>query len=119
MDRRFDPRLPADLPVTILRLDDEMKIAGSLVDISESGICALLSEHVPPGTLVQVGILEVGLYGEIVYSHEENGGFRTGVFVEQVLLETSNVSRVVQSYLDTSTASAGYRTMADASEPLL
>lgn len=119
MDRRFDPRLPADLPVSIVRLDDDTKVAGSLMDISESGICALLSESIPAGTLVQVSILEVGLYGEIVYSHDEGSGFRTGVFVEQVLLETSNVSRVVQSYLETSAASAGYRTMADASEPLI
>lgn len=118
MDRRYDPRMPADLPVSIVQLDDDTKIVGSLVDISESGICAFLPEPVAPGTLVQVNILEVGLFGEIVYSNEETGGFRTGVFVEQVLLETSNVSRVVRCYLETSAASAEFRTVADA-EPFV
>lgn len=119
MDRRYDPRLPADLPVSIVQLDDETKLVGTLVDISESGICAFLPEPVAPGTLVQVGILEVGLYGEVVYSNEETGGFRTGVFVEQVLLETSNVSRVVQSYLETAAATAGFQRLADVGEPLV
>jgi len=101
MDRRYDKRLPADLPVSIVQLEDGSKMVGCLVDISESGICASLPESLAPGTLVQVGVLEVGLFGEIVYSQPETDGFRTGIFVEQVLLETSNVSRIVQSYLDT------------------
>ena len=100
MDRRYDMRLPTYLPVSIVQLEDGAKIVGTLVDISESGICASLPESIASGTLVQVGILQVGLFGEIVYSQPEGDGFRTGVFVEQVLLETSNVSRIVQSYLE-------------------
>src|ERR1700680_4212852 len=107
MDRRYDMRVPPYLPVSIVQLEDGTKIVGTLVDISESGICASLPEALAPGTLVQVGVLEVGLFGEIVYSNPETDGFRTGIFVEQVLLETSNVSRIVQSYLETSASTAG------------
>jgi hypothetical protein len=107
MDRRHDMRLPTYLPVSIVQLEDGAQITGTLVDISESGICATLPEPLDPGSLVQVGILQVGLFGEIVYSQPEADGFRTGIFVEQVLLETSNVTKIVQSYLEGSNSLAG------------
>ena len=113
MDRRYETRLPSDLPVTIVQLDDGSRIKGSLFDISESGICALLPVSLAPGTAVEVNVLEVGLYGEIVYSQPETDGFRTGVYVEQVLLETSNVARIVQSYLETSKVTSGLDMMAE------
>ncbi len=102
MERRHDSRIPTDLPVTVMQLDNETEVTGGLIDISESGICALLPVSVDPGTMVQVNVLEVSLYGEVVYSQDETDGFRTGIFVEQVLLETSNVTRIVQSYFETS-----------------
>ena len=113
MDRRYETRLPSDLPVTIVQLEDGNRIVGSLVDISESGICASLPLALAPGTTVEVNVLEVGLYGEIVYSQPEADGFRTGVYVEQVLLETSNVARIVQSYLGTSKAIGDLDIMAE------
>jgi hypothetical protein len=113
MDRRYDMRVPTYLPVSIVQLEDGTKIVGTLVDISESGICASLPESMDPGTLVQVHVLEVGLFGEIVYSNPEVDGFRTGIFVEQVLLETSNVAKIVQSYLESSNDTAGLRLVAD------
>lgn len=117
MDRRYETRLPTDLPVSIVQLEDSTKLVGSLVDISESGICALLPKNVVPGTLVEVRILEVSLCGEVIYCQPDDTDFRTGIFVEQVLLETSNVSRIVQSYLETSAATAGLDLEADVTEP--
>src|ERR1700737_525978 len=69
MDRRYDMRVPTDLPVSVVQLEDGTKFVGTLVDISDSGICASLPESLAPGTLVQVRVLEVGLFGEIVYSN--------------------------------------------------
>ena len=117
MDRRYDMRIPTDLPVSIVQLEDGTKVVGTLLDISDSGICATLPASLGPGTLVQVGILEVGLFGEVVYSQPETDGFRTGIFVEQVLLETSNVSRIVQSYSEASDATAGLGLVADKPRP--
>ena len=117
MDRRYDTRLPADLPVGVVLLNEDTKAVGTLVDISESGICALLPTSPPAGTLVRVEILEVSLYGEIVYSQPEGTSFRTGVFVEHVLLETSNVSRIVQSYLQATASAADLDLLADSPEP--
>ncbi len=117
MDRRYDTRLPADLPVGVVLLNEDTNAVGTLVDISESGICAMLPASLPAGTLVKVEILEVSLYGEIVYSQPENTSFRTGIFVEHVLLETSNVSRIVQSYLQTTASSADLDLLADSTEP--
>jgi PilZ domain len=117
MDRRFETRLPADLPVSVALLDDDSQAVGTLVNISESGICAILSTSLPPGTLVRVDVLEVGLYGEIVYSEPETDCFRTGIFVEQALLETSHVSQIVQTYFDKAASSAGLDAFADTPEP--
>ncbi len=113
MDRRYETRLPSNLPVTIVQLEDGDRIIGSLVDISESGICASLPVSIDPGTTVEVNVLEIGLFGEIVYSQPEADGFRTGVYVEQVLLETSNVSNIVRSYLESSKAVTDLQMMAE------
>jgi hypothetical protein len=113
MDRRYETRLPSNLPVTIVQLEDGDRIVGSLVDISESGICASLPVAIDPGTTVEVSVLEISLFGEIVYSQPEADGFRTGVYVEQVLLETSNVSSIVRSYLETSKATTDLEIMAE------
>jgi hypothetical protein len=116
MDRRYDTRLPSDLPVGLVLLNEDTKTVGGLVDISESGICALLPISLSAGTLVRVDILEVSLYGEIVYSQPETNCFRTGIFVEHVLLETSNVARIVETYLQTAASSADVSLLADSPE---
>jgi hypothetical protein len=101
----------------VVLLNEETKAVGTLVDISESGICALLPTSLPAGTLVRVDILEVSLYGEIVYSQPETAHFRTGIFVEHVLLETSNVSRIVESYLHSTASTSAEDLLADTPEP--
>ena len=99
MDRRFHQRLPTDLPVRLTQLDGDGELAGQLEDISDSGICSLFPEAVEPGAMVKLEILGLTLYGHIVYSNPEDGAFRTGIFVEPALLDSSNITELVRDFI--------------------
>ncbi len=99
MDRRFNQRISSDLPVRLTQLDDGVELSGQVQDLSDSGICGLFNQPLPPGALVKLEILGLTLYGDIVYSNPEDDVFRTGIFVEPALLDSSNITELVKSYL--------------------
>jgi hypothetical protein len=99
MDRRFNQRYSTDLRVLLTQLDGGTDTTGQLEDISDSGICAMFVVPLPPGGIVKLEILGLSLYGHIVYSKPEDGGFRTGIFVEPALLDSSNITDLVKDYL--------------------
>jgi hypothetical protein len=102
MDRRFNQRFPVDLPVLVTQLDDGMESSGQLEDISDSGICSLFEVSMMPGAIVKLEILGLTLYGHIVYSKPEDSAFRTGIFVEPALLDSSNITELVRNHLSAS-----------------
>lgn len=103
MDRRFNPRYSTDLQVLLTHLDADYdsvgQFRGQLEDISDSGICSLFPHELAPGDIVKLEILGLVLYGHIVYSTPEDGAFRTGIFVEPALLDSSNITDLVKNYL--------------------
>jgi hypothetical protein len=99
MDRRFNERLSADLPVLLTQLDDDVESAGWVEDISDSGICSLFKEPIAPGAVVKLEILGLTLYGHIVYSNPQDDVFRTGIFVEPALLDSSNITELVKDFI--------------------
>src|ERR1700733_1051503 len=101
IDRRFNQRISTDLPVRLTQLDDGVELPGQLQDISDSGICSIFKDPQTPGALVKLEILGLILYGHIVYSNPEDDAFRTGIFVEPALLDSSNITELVKSYLIT------------------
>jgi hypothetical protein len=101
MDRRYDQRITAELPVLLTLLDSEQETSGRLLNISESGIAVLLRTRAEPGALVKLEILGIIFYGHVAHSKPEGSGFRTGIFVEPALLDSSNIVELVNSYLVT------------------
>jgi hypothetical protein len=100
MDRRFHQRFSTDLPVHLTQLDNDAVATGQLEDISDSGICSVFEAELEPGAIVKLEILGMTLYGHIVYSNpHDGGGFRTGIFVEPALLDSSNITEAVQNYI--------------------
>jgi hypothetical protein len=99
MERRFHERIPSDLPVRLTQLDDGVEWSGQLQDISDSGICSLFDVPLTPGAVVEMEILGLTLYGQIAYCTAEDDFFRTGIFVEPALLDSSNITELVKSYL--------------------
>ena len=104
MDRRFHQRFCTDLPVVLTQLDNDLRLTGQLEDISDSGICSLFPGPLAPGAVVKLEILGLTLYGHIVYSNPDDAVFRTGIFVEPALLDSSNITELVKNHL---IASAG------------
>jgi hypothetical protein len=99
MDRRFTQRITADLPVLLTLLDSEEEARGKLLDISESGVGVLMRTPADPGTMVKMEILGIIFYGHVAHSKPEGAGFRTGIFVEPALLDSSNIVELVDSFL--------------------
>ena len=106
MDRRFHERLPTDLPVRLTQLDDAVESAGQLLDISDSGICSIFETPLAPGAIVKLEILGLTLYGHIVYAKLDDDGYRTGIFVEPALLDSSNITELVKNFITTATGRA-------------
>jgi len=69
------------------------------VNLSESGICALMDTQVAQGSLVKIQIANTVVYGQATHATEENGKFRTGFTVEQVLLRTSDLTTILRALL--------------------
>ena len=99
MDRRFNQRISTDLRVLLTRLDDDGESAGQLEDISDSGICSFFKEPLTPGTIVKLEILGLTLFGHVVYSNPEDNAFRTGIYVEPALLDSSNITEIVREFI--------------------
>jgi hypothetical protein len=99
MDRRFNERISTDLPIRLIRLEDSSEWLGQLQDISDSGICSLFAVPFAPGAVVKLEILGLTLYGHIVYSDLWDDSFRTGIFVEPALLDSSNITELVKNHL--------------------
>lgn len=99
MDRRFHQRFSTDLPVVLTQLENDLQLNGRLEDISDSGVCSLFPASLEPGAMVKLEILGLTLFGHIAYSEPDGGSFRTGVFVEPAILDSSNLTELVQNYI--------------------
>jgi hypothetical protein len=99
IDRRFDQRIAVDLPVRLSQLDDGLESEGQLLDISESGICSLCQAPLIPGAIVKLEVLGLTLYGHVAYSNPEDDAYRTGIFVEPALLDSSNITELLQNFI--------------------
>jgi PilZ domain len=99
MDRRYNQRIAADLPVVLTVLDSGDERRGKLLDLSESGVSALLRKGVEAGAMVKLEVLGLIFYGHVAYTNPEGTGFRTGIFIEPALLDSSNIVELVNSFL--------------------
>jgi hypothetical protein len=103
VDRRYNERIPAELPVRVTFLDSDIapsdEVRGQLFDLSESGVSTLLGIPAEPGALVKLEILGIVFYGHVAYCNPEDSDFRIGIFVEPALLDSSNLVQLVDSFL--------------------
>jgi len=100
MDRRDETRFPSDLQIRVMGLDDGPEAEGTVVDMSTAGICAILPDALEIGSLVKLELADTVLYGQIAYANEEDGSFRTGISVERVLVQASDLSHIMKALLD-------------------
>ncbi|HTW64792.1 MAG TPA: PilZ domain-containing protein [Bryobacteraceae bacterium] len=99
MDRRYSQRISAQLPVRLMMLEGRQETSGRLLDVSESGVSALLPAAAEPGALVKLEILGLFFFGHVAYCNPDGGEFRIGIFVEPAVLDSSNLTELVDSFL--------------------
>jgi hypothetical protein len=96
MERRLESRHPSDLLLHVTALEEGAEpVSGALVNLSDSGVCALLSMRLPDACLVKLELADTVLYGQVVYCCEENGTFRTGISVERVLFQATDLAAIL------------------------
>jgi len=101
VERREKPRFPANLGVRVTDLDDFAEpFEGTVADISESGVCALLPRHMIAGATVKIELDDAVLYGHVTYAFGIDSTYRTGIAVESVLLGNSDLSNILKVLLE-------------------
>jgi len=100
VDRRLHNRALADLDVEVVRLSVKDQIlSGRLEDISESGMCLILSSELAANELVRLETADCTLYGYVVYSSWKRNAFRTGIEIQRVLLGDTDLAGLLRTAL--------------------
>jgi len=98
MDRRSYGRLPANLQVRATQAGDhDQSLTGTVIDISEAGMCALLPLEMVAGAPVTLNAGDSVFQGHVMYAIPHGLAFRTGIVVERVLLGTSELSDLLRA----------------------
>jgi hypothetical protein len=100
MDTRQYERFRTTFDVRVTDLTwDEPAIRGEMVDVAAAGICVVLPREIAPGDMVRVDFSEGSIFGQVIHVSPGSGGHRTGIEVFDVLLEKSDLGRLVEGAL--------------------
>ena len=96
MERRYDTRIPIDLPVKYAILgSDYDRLAGHVRDVSEGGLRMTTDIVLNVGAFLRIQLEDCVLFGEVKYCCPWMGGYVSGCYVERVLLGDSEISRLI------------------------
>ena len=100
MERRKDVRSPIHLDVEFHVLGREgSRMPGHVRDVSESGLRLTTHAALERGMFLRIVIDDSVLFGEVRYCCPWMGGFVSGLLVEQMLLGTSQLSKMIAATL--------------------
>jgi hypothetical protein len=93
VERRREARaeLNESVRVTVLSDPPGNPIIGRATDVSGRGMSLVLAQPLPGGALVRIDQVDRMFLGEVVYSKSEEGVFRVGILVDQVLRQTHDL----------------------------
>lgn len=98
MNLRLHERVPADIEIGVTNLSQcELHASGWILDASKSGIALLMRVSFAVGDMLRLDFEDCQLFGHVIYIHDENGLYRTGVAVEEVLLGRSDLGKLVEA----------------------
>ncbi len=96
MEYRRDPRFLANQPVSVTDLESSSPPQhGELADFSNLGVRLLVPCRLSPGTAVKVQWAGTLLLGEVIYCNQAEGGFHTGLRLEDALYDTDALAAMV------------------------
>lgn len=100
MDERARPRIPSDLTARITNLTaNAPPVEATIVDVSLGGVCAMTPVAIPLGNIVRLDLAEGLLFGVVVHVTALERTQRIGIEVFDVLLEDSDLARLVTAAL--------------------
>ena len=100
MERRKHHRLPIHLDAEFHVLGREAsRVPGRVQDVSESGLRLTTHTALPLGTFLRIVLEDSVVFGEVRYCCPWLGGYMAGLRVEQVLLGTSELSKLIAAAL--------------------
>ena len=107
VEQRRERRLPADTPVTItvLGILGDPSAAGSVVDMSGSGLRLKLPLPIPCGAPVKVETSDLLMVGEVVRCEAQGPVYSVSVHLSQSLGALSELARLNRALLGREVAS--------------
>jgi hypothetical protein len=99
MNQRRETRFMANQSVTITLFDEvDIRITGTIRNISGTGIGLELDRPVRPGTALKVDLDDGPMLGEVIYCHQEEWSYYAGVELEHSLSGLGELSRIVEAF---------------------
>lgn len=100
MERRKNFRLPIHLDAEFHVLGREAsRVPGRVQDVSESGLRLTTLTALVPGMFLRIVLEDSVVFGEVRYCCPWVGGYVSGLLVEQMLLGTSELSKLIAASL--------------------
>jgi len=100
MERRREPRFPADQPAMLMALGPQQHcLPARIVEVSGRGMRLLLPQPLKLDTPVRVDCADTMLLGEVCYCLREGDQFMVGLELEHSLANLSEIGRLVDSLL--------------------
>ena len=99
MDRRLDERFPAHLDAKVTDLATRDWAAGTVADISSSGVCVISMKQFAPNAVVKLEVADSVLFGSVVHCTETGSSFRVGIELVRVLLGGSDIANLLNAVL--------------------
>lgn len=113
MERRDATRLPAQIPIEFVVLGEQpQRLNGRIRDISEGGLKLETEIALKPGAFIKIEFEDSAMYGELKYTCRWMNSFLSGVYIEQVLVGKSELSRLIALTLKDLTQKAPARSYA-------
>jgi hypothetical protein len=97
MHTRCEQRLNATLiPVQVTGLGTlHIQTPGRALDVSRNGLRLAVPEPIPIGSLLRIELEDSIVFGEVRYCQDHESWHAVGLFVEEVLVGESELSRLV------------------------
>jgi hypothetical protein len=105
MDRRGSTRIAAShaIPVRVFGMGDLLlDMAAHIVNVSPNGLRLSASQAIRTGSLLRIEFEDAAIFAEVRYCQRQKQGFAIGLFVEEILISTSELARLVASLVNDS-----------------
>lgn len=96
MEQRHNPRFPVHVEVRYSIIGDDSKtLTGYACDVSENGLRLVTEIALTPGAFLKIQMEDSTLFAEVKYCNVWMDLHIAGVYVEEVLLGTSELAKLI------------------------